>query len=147
MLKSKRGAAPVQNGKSEKVHPSTEVPPSENAQPSTSKSNETQEAKRNEESEAKQAKINAHIKKLESMLRKIDRKIRELELESDYSDGNDEESPYILEDKYKRRAVKIHKKIQELRKVRPYQAISVKSCGFSINSWGCYPLYLLKILK
>ena len=50
------------------------------------------------------------------MLRQIQKKIDDLEEDSDWSDSDEENSPYIMVDKYKRKAVKIHKKIQELLK-------------------------------
>lgn len=87
-------------------------------QPSTSGATEnlTSEAKEvTEKDEAKQEKIKRHIRKLEKMLYQIQKKIDELELDSDWSDDDEENSPYILKDKYERKAVKIHKKIQLLR--------------------------------
>jgi len=50
------------------------------------------------------------------MLRQIQKKIDDLNEDSDWSDSDEENSPYIMADKYQKKAVKIHKKIQELLK-------------------------------
>ena len=68
-----------------------------------------------EPTNARQEKIKAHIKKLEKRLRAIEKKIRELDECSDWSDVDEDDSPYIQVDRYKRKAVKIHKEIQKLR--------------------------------
>ena len=112
VLKSKKAADQPQKSESKQISSKNSESTSENSNASSSntKAKESEEA-----TEAKQAKINEHIKKLETRLRRINRKIKELEEDSDWSDGNDENSPYILEDKYKKKAVQIHKKIQEYR--------------------------------
>lgn len=114
VLKSKKAADQPQKLESKQIYSKNSESTSENSNASSSKTKASESA---EATEAKQAKINDHIKKLETRLRRINRKIKELEEDSDWSDGNDENSPYILEDKYKKKAVQIHKKIQEYRQV------------------------------
>ena len=86
-------------------------------EPKASNSSKKTEPEKNdiEQEESKKQKANQHIEKLNRRLRMIEKKITELEEDSEWSDCDDDaNSPYILVDKYKRKAIQIHKKIKEL---------------------------------